>query len=298
MATMAGPQPVLQPLRQPDGARVRGRHRRARGGRERPGLRVGHGRGLARSVLGLCSTGDHIVAQRQLYAGTQLLLQTACPASASTSRSSTAPSPARSRGGPAGQDDAGVRRDAGQPAPRAGRPRRARRHRRARSPWSTRPSPRRSCSGPLDHGVDLVVHSATKAIAGHNDATLGVVAGSDELVDWLWGFAVLQGANASPVRRHERPARPAHARGAAARSRPRPPSSWPSCLEGHPRRRRRCATRASTRIPQHDLAKRQMAMTGGLLTFDLAGGLEAGGRSSRRPGWPSWPPRSAAPRRW
>ena len=30
-------------------------------------------------VLGLCSTGDHIVAQRQLYAGTQLLLQTACP---------------------------------------------------------------------------------------------------------------------------------------------------------------------------------------------------------------------------
>ena len=30
-------------------------------------------------VLGICSKGDHIVAQRQLYAGTQLLLQTACP---------------------------------------------------------------------------------------------------------------------------------------------------------------------------------------------------------------------------
>ena len=30
-------------------------------------------------VLGLCSKGDHLVAQRQLYAGTQLLLQTACP---------------------------------------------------------------------------------------------------------------------------------------------------------------------------------------------------------------------------
>ena len=51
---------------------------------------------------------------------------------------------------------------------------------------------------PLDHGVDLVLHSATKGIAGHNDATLGVVAGSAELIDWLWGFAVLQGANASP----------------------------------------------------------------------------------------------------
>ena len=49
-----------------------------------------------------------------------------------------------------------------------------------------------------DYGVDLVVHSATKAIAGHNDATLGVVAGELELLQWLWGFAVLQGANASP----------------------------------------------------------------------------------------------------
>ena len=51
---------------------------------------------------------------------------------------------------------------------------------------------------PLAHGVNLVVHSATKAMAGHNDASLGVVAGERELIDWLWGFAVLQGANASP----------------------------------------------------------------------------------------------------
>jgi methionine-gamma-lyase len=31
-------------------------------------------------------------------------------------------------------------------------------------------------------------------------------------------------------------------------------------------------------FPQRDLAKRQMAMSGGLLAFDLAGGLEAGRR--------------------
>ena len=30
-------------------------------------------------VLGICSSGDHVVAQRQLYAGTQLFLQTECP---------------------------------------------------------------------------------------------------------------------------------------------------------------------------------------------------------------------------
>src|SRR5690606_20135306 len=30
-------------------------------------------------VLGLCSSGDHIVAQRQIYSGTQMLLQAVCP---------------------------------------------------------------------------------------------------------------------------------------------------------------------------------------------------------------------------
>ena len=34
-----------------------------------------------------------------------------------------------------------------------------------------------------------------------------------------------------------------------------------------------------------------------MLSFDLAG-REAGRASSRRPGWPSWPPRSARWRRW
>ena len=51
---------------------------------------------------------------------------------------------------------------------------------------------------PLAHGVDLVLHSATKGIAGHNDATLGVIAGERELVDAVWGYAVLHGAMASP----------------------------------------------------------------------------------------------------
>jgi cystathionine beta-lyase/cystathionine gamma-synthase len=40
---------------------------------------------------------------------------------------------------------------------------------------------------PLSYGVSLVVHSATKGIAGHNDAMLGVVAGEKELIDAIWG---------------------------------------------------------------------------------------------------------------
>jgi cystathionine beta-lyase/cystathionine gamma-synthase len=50
----------------------------------------------------------------------------------------------------------------------------------------------------LEHGVSLVVHSATKALAGHNDATLGVVAGDSDLLDAIWGYGTLHGAVASP----------------------------------------------------------------------------------------------------
>jgi cystathionine beta-lyase/cystathionine gamma-synthase len=225
-------------------------------------------------VLGLCSTGDHIVAQRQLYAGTQMLLQTACPrfgidvtfvdatepgafAAAIIPGRTTlviAETPANPRLDLVEVDEIGA----------------------IAGPItvvdSTFATP--LIQRPLDHGVDLVVHSATKAIAGHNDATLGVVAGAAELVNWLYSFAVLQGANASPfdamngIRglrtlgvRLERQSANA---GALARFLEGHPLvtevRWPG-LESH---------------PQHELAKRQMALPGGLLTFDLVDGLEAG----------------------
>ena len=225
-------------------------------------------------ILGLCSTGDHIVAQRQLYAGTQLLLQTACPrfgidvtfvdatepgafaAAVIPGRTTLvfAETPANPRLDLVDLDELGA----------------------ITGPMtvvdSTFATP--LIQRPLDHGVDLVIHSATKAIAGHNDATLGVVAGAAELVDWLYSFAVLQGANASPFDalnglrglrtlgvRLERQSATAgvlarflefHSATAEVR--------WPG-LESH---------------PQYELAKRQMRLPGGLLTFDLVGGIEAG----------------------
>ena len=33
---------------------------------------------------------------------------------------------------------------------------------------------------PFEHGADIVIHSVTKLLAGHSDATLGYVAGKDE----------------------------------------------------------------------------------------------------------------------
>jgi cystathionine beta-lyase/cystathionine gamma-synthase len=225
-------------------------------------------------VLGLCSSGDHIVASRQLYAGTQLLLQSACPrfgidvtfvdattpgALAAAVRPGKtvlvfAETPANPRVELVDLDEVGG----------------------IQGPITVVDSTFATPLGqlPLRHGVDLVIHSATKALAGHNDATLGVVAGSKDLVDWLWSFAVLQGANASPfdamngVR---------GLRTLAVRFRQQTESALQlgEALEAH---------EAVSGVmypgldshPQRDLAKRQMNLTGGVLAFDVAGGLEPG----------------------
>jgi cystathionine beta-lyase/cystathionine gamma-synthase len=227
-------------------------------------------------VLGLCSAGDHIVAQRQLYAGTQLLLQAACPrfgidvtfvdgtepgAFAAAVRPGktvlvVAETPANPQLDLVDLDELGA----------------------IAGPMtvvdSTFATP--LAQRPLEHGVDLVLHSATKALAGHNDATLGVVAGSEELLQWLWGFAVLQGANASPFDalnglrglrtlavRFERQSSTAHRLAEALESHPAVGQVRYPGLASH---------------PQHALAVRQMDVFGGLIAFDLVGGLDAGRR--------------------
>jgi cystathionine beta-lyase len=51
---------------------------------------------------------------------------------------------------------------------------------------------------PLEMGVDIVVHSGTKYIAGHSDLTLGLLACSTEMFDIIKPMAVLLGANLAP----------------------------------------------------------------------------------------------------
>lgn len=227
-------------------------------------------------VLGLCSAGDHIVAQRQLYAGTQLLLQAACPrfgidvtfvdatepgAFAEAVRPGktvlvVAETPANPQLDLADLDELGA----------------------IAGPMtvvdSTFATP--LAQRPLEHGVDLVLHSATKALGGHNDATLGVVAGSAELLQWLWGFAVLQGANASPFDAMNG-LRGLRTLGVRVERQSATAMRLAQALEAHP-------AVAQVRYPglpshpQHELARRQMDVFGGLIAFDLAGGLEAGCR--------------------
>ncbi len=51
---------------------------------------------------------------------------------------------------------------------------------------------------PLEHGADLVVHSATKYIGGHNDATGGVVVGSPDLVGRIRETRIDLGGSLAP----------------------------------------------------------------------------------------------------
>jgi cystathionine beta-lyase/cystathionine gamma-synthase len=125
---------------------------------------------------------------------------------------------------------------------------------------------------PLSHGVDLVLHSATKGIAGHNDATIGVIAGERELVDAVWAYAVLHGATPSPhdalnALRGVRTlaVRTAHQSASAQRL-----ADW---LADHPAISAvHYPGRASH--PQHDLAKRQMQQFGTVLSFEVASGRD------------------------
>ncbi len=162
-------------------------------------MAFGSGMGaIASTVLALCSSGDHIVAAKQLYAGTLAFLQGPCArfgievtlvdgtipgafaAAVQPGRTMVvlAETPSNPRLELCDLDELGA----------------------IMGPFTLVDSTFATPLGqqPLAHGVDIVLHSATKGIAGHNDATIGVVAGEKELIDAIWGYGVLHGAMASP----------------------------------------------------------------------------------------------------
>jgi cystathionine beta-lyase/cystathionine gamma-synthase len=126
---------------------------------------------------------------------------------------------------------------------------------------------------PLALGADLVLHAATKGLAGHNDALLGVVAGERDLIDAIWGWHVVQGGQASPfdawngVRGIRTLSVRVHQQCATA-------LTLAEHLSGHP------AVAAVSypgldSHPQRDLAKRQMSSGGTMLAVEVAGGADA-----------------------
>lgn len=126
-------------------------------------------------------------------------------------------------------------------------------------------------SRPTEHGVDLVVHSATKYLGGHGDLLAGFVTGSAQLMERVRSVGLrLGGASLEPHAAfllmrgmrtlHLRMA--AHCRNAMAvaqalKAAPGVATVHYPGLEDH---------------PGHEVARRQMSDFGGMVAVDFAGG--------------------------
>jgi cystathionine beta-lyase/cystathionine gamma-synthase len=126
---------------------------------------------------------------------------------------------------------------------------------------------------PSKHGVSITMHSATKGIAGHNDATLGVIAADKELIDNIWAYAVLHGATPSPFDALNA-LRGVRTLGVRLRQQSETAQQLAEWFATHPAVGRVNYPGLTTH-PQHDLAKRQMSQFGSLMSIDLRGGLDA-----------------------
>jgi cystathionine beta-lyase/cystathionine gamma-synthase len=132
---------------------------------------------------------------------------------------------------------------------------------------------------PIELGVDLVIHSATKYIGGHHDLLAGVVCGPMRLLNAIWDMNMTLG----PI--------------------PAPFSAW-LALRGVRTLKLRMAQHSAngmamaeflashpkvltvnypglTSHPQYSLAKQQMWGFGGLLSYEVRGGYEGGQRFIR-----------------
>jgi cystathionine beta-lyase/cystathionine gamma-synthase len=122
---------------------------------------------------------------------------------------------------------------------------------------------------PAQYGIDLVMHSGTKYLSGHADLTCGVVCGSQELMDQIWetrttlgncmdphaAWLLIRGLKTLAVRvarQNENALRVAE------------------FLEQHAKVRRVYYPFLKSH-PQHAIARQQMSGGGGMVTFEVEG---------------------------
>lgn len=125
---------------------------------------------------------------------------------------------------------------------------------------------------PFDYGVDLVLHSATKYLAGHNDILAGAVLGRSELIEEVRAlhkaiggvidphccYLLLRGMKTFALRMEK------HNQTGMEVAR---------FLEGHPRVKRVYYPGLESH-PHYEIAKAQMSGFGGVISFDIKGTLK------------------------
>jgi cystathionine gamma-synthase len=134
---------------------------------------------------------------------------------------------------------------------------------------------------PLDHGASIVMHSLTKFISGHGDVTGGMVLGRREAMDRVRSAMIRAGTNLGPFDAWLA-ARGARTLAIRMERQSANAEQLAAFLGDHP---------AVSRVhypghdshPQRDLARRLMpGPMGAILSFDLAGGAVAVERFMRR----------------
>ena len=123
---------------------------------------------------------------------------------------------------------------------------------------------------PIAHGIDAVMHSATKYLGGHSDLTAGAIAGSKDFIDRVRQTSVMVGTTLDPAAayllsrgmktldvRVRRSCDNALLLAQALRRHPKVARVYYPGLEND---------------PDHMLAKRQMKAFGGIVAIDLVGG--------------------------
>ena len=129
---------------------------------------------------------------------------------------------------------------------------------------------------PIALGADLVIHSATKFLGGHGDAMGGVVCGRSDLVDTIYRFRELTGPALDPRAAHLL-LRSLKTLGLRIERQNTNALALAEFLDGHPGVSRVFYPGLPSHAG-HAIACRQMTGFGGVLSFELAGGLEAVGR--------------------
>ena len=131
---------------------------------------------------------------------------------------------------------------------------------------------------PLEHGADVVVHSATKYINGHGDVIAGLVVGKKDFITAVKmegikdftgavlspndAFLIARGLKTLPIRMEK------HCENAMKVA---------EFLQNHPAIESILYPGLKD-FPQYDLAKKQMSLPGAMISFEVKGGIEAGAK--------------------
>jgi len=125
---------------------------------------------------------------------------------------------------------------------------------------------------PIEFGVDVVVHSATKYLGGHNDVTAGVVGDSKSFVQRLKEMRKHLGGTLDPVAAWLL-LRSLKTLGLRMERHNSNGVRVAKYLEKHPKVKR-VYYPGLTSHPQHSVAKRQMKGFGGVVSFEIDGDFE------------------------